>query len=72
MEIKKKENEIKYHEYMGELKGLIRHFREDAYDPGKEYLAFRRYVVKNLKLFIFKASSPMFKILPSLILKEDI
>jgi uncharacterized protein (TIGR02646 family) len=45
------EFKMEYHQEIVQLKALIRYFKEDANDPGKEYLTFRRYVVKNHELF---------------------
>ncbi len=50
-EIDADDYKVKYHEYMGELKARIRDFRDDAFDPCKEYLAFRCYIVKNNEWF---------------------
>lgn len=40
-----------YDRQLDRLKYLIHYFKEDADNPGNEYLTFRRYVVKNLPLF---------------------
>ncbi len=40
-----------YDRELDRLKDIIHYFREDADNPGNEYLTFRRYVVKNNRLF---------------------
>jgi len=50
-EINEADYKIKYHDFIVELKVLIRYFKEDAENTGKAYLGFRQYVVRNHKLF---------------------
>jgi hypothetical protein len=50
-EISADDYKVEYRKYMDILKEHIRCFKEDANDESQEYLAFRRYVVKNHKLF---------------------
>lgn len=51
-EIGEDDYKVKHHDYMVELEVHIRCFKEAANDESKEYLAFRRYVVRNHKLFV--------------------
>lgn len=50
--IKLSEDGKKHYDAYVELKALIRKFREDAFNPEKEYLTFRRYIIRSHKIFL--------------------
>ena len=49
--IAKNDFENKCNERFIKLKALIGYFKEDTCNPNNEYLAFRRYIIRNHNLF---------------------